>query len=63
MEEEFEIRLRAKPGQWNSPPVRRLAIILKRLLRNYGFQCIRARAIPMQDDGKQSESGVRQILL
>jgi hypothetical protein len=42
---EYELRLRPVPGTYNAPEVRRLARILKSLLRTYGYQCIAAREI------------------
>jgi hypothetical protein len=42
---EYELRLRAVKGSWPSPDVRRLAILLKRLGRNYGFTCTSVREL------------------
>lgn len=44
--EDFILRLRQEPGfDSASPAVRRLAIILKRLGRNYGFRCIGCQSV------------------
>src|SRR5690349_9057217 len=42
--EEFHLVLKPVKG-WPHPPIRQLAIILKRLGRQYGMKCVSARAI------------------
>ena len=46
---EYELRLRPVKSAWPTPTVRRLAIVLKRLLRNYGFECVSAKEISVND--------------
>jgi hypothetical protein len=49
--DEFHIVLKPVKG-WPRPAIRQLAIILKRLGRNYGFKCISARAVTPQPKDK-----------
>ena len=37
----FILSLRPEPGNWRTPPVQRLRLALKVLLRGYGLRCIR----------------------
>ncbi len=50
LRERFELTLEPIPGVWPSPDVRRLAILLKRLGRNYGLRCVFCRAIEPKKD-------------
>ena len=52
---EYELRLRPTGGNHNAPTVRRLARILKALLRGYGFKCVSARELPTQPVDKGSK--------
>lgn len=42
----YELILEPLKGSWPTPTVRRLAIILKRLGRAYGFRCVSAKELP-----------------
>jgi hypothetical protein len=39
------LHLRPAPGNWQAPPDRRLARLLKCMLRAYGWRCIGAREV------------------
>jgi len=41
----FALTLRAEPGNWQAPPVRRLARFLKAALRAYGLRCTDCREV------------------
>src|SRR5688572_14489357 len=45
MKERFEIVLEPMSGTYNSPHIRRLALIMKRLGRNFGYRVISAREV------------------
>lgn len=49
-EPRFEIVLQAERGSPH-PVYRRLALVLKRLLRSHGFRCISAREVEGEDMG------------
>ena len=38
---EFVITLRPEPGEWDSPPIVRLRLLLKRALRVFRLRCVR----------------------
>lgn len=48
---EVTITLRPEAGHWQAPPMRRLARLLKGMLRAYGWRCIDIRA----EQGKSSQ--------
>jgi hypothetical protein len=59
---EYLLRLRAAPG--DVPPGRRLARLLKALLRSYGMKCLDVREIGPTQGLKQSiETDVSNICL
>jgi hypothetical protein len=37
------------PGHWSAPPDRRLARLLKTMLRGYGWRCVSAVELPEQE--------------
>lgn len=43
------VTLRSEPGNWSSPPIKRLALLLKTCLRSFGFRALDARELP--DEG------------
>jgi hypothetical protein len=45
------LTLRSEPGNWQSPPVKRLAILLKAMLRGYGWRCESAVELPEEGNG------------
>ena len=38
-----EFEMRSEPGNWRTPPVQRLTLALKVLLRGFGLRCIECR--------------------
>ena len=42
---EYELRLRATPGNWTAPVEKRLALALKCLLRAWGLRCVSVRPV------------------
>ena len=45
---DFALVLRPVPGNWHTPPVQRLRLALKVLLRGFGLRAIACRAQPHQ---------------
>jgi hypothetical protein len=41
--EQVTLTLRPSPGCWASPPMKRLALLLKAMLRAYGWRCVDIR--------------------
>lgn len=39
------IVLESAPGGWPTPPVKRLALLLKTALRGFGWRCLEAREL------------------
>ena len=37
------LHVRPAPGHWQAPPMRRLARLLKAMLRGYGWRCVTCR--------------------
>ena len=42
---EFELRLRPVPGNWSTPAVQRLRILLKVALRGFGLRAVECRPV------------------
>jgi hypothetical protein len=36
----YLLKIRSASGHWTAPPTKRLARLLKAMLRGYGFQCL-----------------------
>lgn len=45
--------LRPLPGNWRTPPVQRLRIALKVLLRGFGLRCVRCQPLPLAEEPAQ----------
>lgn len=43
MRQAFKLTIQAEPGNYLAPPVKRLALLLKVMLRGYGFRCTDCR--------------------
>ena len=52
----YILELQALPSGFQAPPEKRLARLLKCMLRGYGFRCISARPAP-PDTGKATQAG------
>lgn len=50
---DYLLRLRASPGNWLAPVERRLARLLKAMLRGYGFRCIDCRPTHSQEPANE----------
>lgn len=46
----FILVMRPVPGNWLAPAERRLARVLKSMLRGYGFECVSAREVSANPD-------------
>jgi len=53
------ITLTPAPGRWPAPPMRRLARLLKAMLRGYGWKCLDIRHQPAPDAGQDGSEASR----
>jgi hypothetical protein len=49
------LHVRPAPGNWQAPPEKRLARLLKAMLRGYGWRCIACKTISGNDAGSNQE--------
>ena len=55
----YHLEVEAVPGDYLAPPERRLARLLKCMLRAYGWRCTACRPVAPADEGKAPVEGSR----